>query len=75
MSIYSNVTEQDLINLRQLAEQHKTQQAPKIENRFLKQAHDINLAWSLSPITKKNRCHQRVQQKNRWFNKRIKFWK
>ena len=51
MSIYSNVTEQDLINLRKLAEQQKEQRAPKIKNRILKQTHDIKLAESLSPIT------------------------
>ena len=54
MSIYSNVTEQDLINLRQLAEQQKEQRALKIKNRILKQTHDIKSAESLSPITKKS---------------------
>ena len=53
MSIYSNVTEQDLINLRKLAEQQKVQRALKIRNRILKETHDIKLAESLSPITKK----------------------
>ena len=53
MSIYSNVTEQDLINLRKLAQQQKEQRAEKIRNRILKQTHDIKLAESLSPITKK----------------------
>ena len=53
MSIYSNVTEQDMINLRKLAEQQKSQRALKIKNRILKQTHDIKLAESLSPITKK----------------------
>ena len=53
MTIYSNVTEQDLINLRKLAEQQKSQRAPKIENRNLKQTHDIKLAESLSPVTKR----------------------
>ena len=52
MSIYSNVTEQDLINLRKLANQQKEQRALKIKNRILKQTHDIKLAESLSPITK-----------------------
>ena len=51
MSIYSNVTEQDLINLRKLAQQQKIQRAEKIRTRFLKQTHDIKLAESLSPIT------------------------
>ena len=53
MSIYSNVTEQDLDNLRKLAEQQKEQRAHKIKNRILKQTDDIKLAESLSPITKK----------------------
>ena len=53
MSIYSNVTEQDLENLRKLADQQKNQRALKIKNRILKQTHDIKLAESLSPITEK----------------------
>ena len=51
MSIYSNVTEQDLNNLRKLANQKKEQRAFKIKNRILKQTHDDKLAKSLSPIT------------------------
>ena len=51
MSIHSNVTEQDLINLRNLAEQCKNQRAEKIKNRILQQTHDIKIAESLSPIT------------------------
>ena len=51
MSIYSNVTEQDMINLRKLAEKQKDQRALKIKNRILKQTHDHKLAESLSPIT------------------------
>ena len=53
MSIYSNVTEQDLINLRKLAEQQKNQRAIKIKNKIFKQTHDKKLAGNLSPITKK----------------------
>ena len=53
MSIYSNVTEEDMINLRRLAQQQKEQRALKIKNRILKQTHDEKLAESLSPITKK----------------------
>ena len=53
MSICSNVTEQDLINLRKLAKQQKHQRAEKIKNRFLKQTHDVKLAESLNLITKK----------------------
>ena len=36
-----------------MAGQQKEQRAPKIEKRFLKQTHDIKLAESVSPITKK----------------------
>ena len=36
MSIYSNVTERDSINLPKLAEQQKNQRALKIINRILK---------------------------------------
>ena len=53
MSIYSNVTEQDLDNLHKLAEQQKEQRALNIKNRILKQTHDEKLEESLSPITKK----------------------
>ena len=53
MSIYSNVTEEHLNNLRKLAQQQKEQQALRIKNRILKQTHVVKLAESLSPITKK----------------------
>ena len=53
MSIYSNVTEQDLINLRKLAEQQQNQRAIKIKNRILEKTHDKKLAESLSPLTKR----------------------
>ena len=53
MSIYSNVTEKDLDNLRKLANQQKNERSRKIKNRILKQTHDVKLAESLSPITKK----------------------
>ena len=53
MSIYSNATEQDLDNLRKLAQQKKEQRALKIKSRILKETHDVKLAESLSPITKK----------------------
>ena len=51
MSFYSNVTEEDMINLRKLAEQQKEQRALKTRNKILKQTHDKKLAESLSPIT------------------------
>ena len=41
------------MNLRKLAEQQKNQRAEKIKSGILKQTHDIKLAESLSPITKK----------------------
>ena len=53
MSIYSNITEEDMINLRKIAQQQKEQRAEKNKNKILKQTHDIKLAESLSPITKK----------------------
>ena len=53
MSIYSNVTEQDLVNLRKLAQQQKEQRAPKIRNKIIKQTHDKKLAESLSPRTER----------------------
>ena len=52
MSIYPNVTEQDLTNLRELAEQQKNQRAERIKNRILKQTHDVKLTESLSLTTK-----------------------
>ena len=53
MSIFSNVTEQDLDNIRKLVEQQKNERALKINIRILKQTHDVKLAEKLSPITKK----------------------
>ena len=53
MSIHSNVIQQDLNILRKIAEQQKNQRALKKKNRILKKTHDINLAESLSSITKK----------------------
>ena len=53
MKIYSNVAEQDLINLHNLAEPQKEQRALKSKNRIIKQTHDVKLAETLSNITKK----------------------
>ena len=47
MSIYSNVAERDLDNLRKLEEQEKNQRAVKIKNRILTQTHEVKLAESL----------------------------
>ena len=64
MSIYSNVTEQDLDNLRKLAEQQKEERALKIKNKILKQTHNEKLAEILKPITKRldlvenNKCEK-----------------
>ena len=52
MSINPHVTE-DMINLGKIAEQQNDQRALKNNNRNLKQTHDIKLAGSLSPISKK----------------------
>ena len=52
MSVFSNVIEQDLINLRKLGDQQKEQRAIKFKIRILKQTHDRLLAESRSPITK-----------------------
>ena len=53
MSFFSIESEQDLTNLRKLAEQQKNQRALQNKNKIIKQTHDIKLAESLSPITKK----------------------
>ena len=53
MNIYSNVTEQDLENLRKLANQQKNERGQKNRHKILKQTHDKKLAESLSPITKR----------------------
>ena len=63
MSIYSNVTEQDLFNLRKLAEQQKKERALKIKNRILKQTHDKKLAEPLSSIT--NPITERLDEVNK----------
>ena len=64
MSIYFNVTEQDLINRRKLEEQQKSQRAPKIKNIILKQTHDVKLAESISPLTKKLEKIDKSNQKS-----------
>ena len=54
MSFYTNVIEQDLINLRNLAEQQKKSTSSRNEKkRISKQTLDIKVAESLLPITKK----------------------
>ena len=42
-----------MIYLRKLAQQQKEQRAERIKNRILKQTHDVKLAESFSPISKK----------------------
>ena len=69
MSIYSNMsTEQYMIILRKLAKQQKNQRALKLENKNLKQTHDINLAENLSPVTKKLDEVKEFSQKPRKLN-------
>ena len=41
MSVNPKVTEEDMDNLRKLAEQHKHQRAFENKDRLLKQTHDI----------------------------------
>ena len=53
MSVYSNVTQEGLSNSRKLVEEQKIQRTHKIKSRILKPTHDIQLAESLSPVTKK----------------------
>ena len=53
MSIYSNVTQKDLFNLRNLAEDQKNQRALKNKTGILKQTYGNKPAENLSPITKK----------------------
>ena len=59
MSFYSKVSQQDLNNLRKLAEQPKNERALKIKNRILKPTHDNKLAESLSPLTKMIRFNRK----------------
>ena len=66
MSFFSKVTEHDLINLRKISEQQINERALKIKNKMLKQTHDINLAESFSPITKK------LEDVNKSFTQSIK---
>ena len=63
MSFYSNVTEQDFINLRKLAEKQKNQRALKVKNRILKQTHDVKLTESLTRISKKSEEVKETTQK------------
>ena len=65
MSIYSNVTEQDLNILRKLVEQQKKQRAPKFKNKILKETHDKILSESLSPITKRLNIINKSTKKNK----------
>ena len=53
MSIYPNVTQNDLINLRKLADQQKNQRSEEINNKILKQTRDLKKLENFSPITRK----------------------
>ena len=52
MSIFYNVTEQDLTKIFKLAQQQKNQRVEKTWNRFSKQTHTIQLAERFKPIIK-----------------------
>ena len=63
MSICPNVTQEELINLRKVAEDQRTQRALEIKITYIKQTHDINSSENLSAITKKlevNKCKQKL---------------
>ena len=53
MSIYPNVTEEDLASLEKLANQQKNEKARTIKNRVFKQTYDKKLAETFEPVTKK----------------------
>ena len=53
MSVYSNLTEEDLLSLEKLAEQQKNEKARKIQKRIFKQTYDQKLSETFEPITKK----------------------
>ena len=52
MSIYPNVTQENLNKLSQLAEQQKEQRANKIKNRIIKQTHDEKLSRNIQTNNK-----------------------
>ena len=52
MNIYSYVTEEDMVNLAKIAEQHNKEITEEMKNSLLKQTHN-KLAVSFKPITKK----------------------
>ena len=54
MSIYPTVTQEDIINLRKIADDQKNQRAHEKKLRFFKRTHEMKLAEILPPITKKN---------------------
>ena len=54
MSVCTNLTEEDLLSLRKLAEQQKIEKASKIKKRIFKQTLDRDLAETFKPITKKS---------------------
>ena len=64
--IYPNATEQDMINLTEIAEQQRNQRANNIQVKFLKQTNDKKRGESFKPITKQLRdvknCTERSQQ-------------
>ena len=53
MSVYPNVTEENLASLEKLTDQQKNEKARKIKMRIFKQTFDKKLAETFEPITKK----------------------
>ena len=53
MSVYPNVTNEEIISLEKSAEQQKNEKARKIKCRIIKQTYDAKLAETFEPITEK----------------------
>ena len=51
MSIYTNISEKNSINLAKIAEQQKNQKEERNKMRILKQTHDVQIVESIRPIT------------------------
>ena len=76
MSIYSNVTEEYLIKLRKLAEQQKNQRALTIKNRISKQTHDVKLAESMAPVSKKSvKINRTIDETFKQITKKNNCWR
>ena len=65
MSIYLDVTKEDMIELAKLSEQQKNERADKIEIRISKQTRDETLAETFKPLTKNNAGFSESTKKTR----------